>query len=100
MGMGDIHMLYWIYLQSSYSYLEIGACIYPSRSGLLISYLNIRPGGNLLDLDSCVLVIPVRIDQSYADRYLVWSISTPPFKLSPFPFQIYVVCVLSTAKLL
>src|SRR6266850_195482 len=77
MGMGDIHMLYWIYLRSSYSYLEIGACIYPSQSGLLISYLNIWPGGNLLDPYSCVLVIPVHINQSYADCYLAWSVSTP-----------------------
>jgi len=76
MGMGDIHTHYWIYLQSSYSYLEIGVCLYPSQSGLLISYLNIWPGGDLLDPDSHVLVIPVRIDRSYTDRYLAWSVST------------------------
>src|SRR6267142_2287492 len=100
MGMGDIHTFYWIYLRSSYSYLEIGACVYPSQSGLLISYLNIQLGGNLLDPDSRVLVMPVHIDRSYADRYLVRSVSTPPFKFSPFPFWIYVVCVLSTTRLL
>ena len=92
----DLSMVFlWLHRDRS-----VYLCIYPSWSGLLISYLNIWLGGGLPDPDSHVLIIPVHINWSYADRYLVWSISTPPFKSSPFPFWIYVVCVLGAARLL